>query len=60
MVGQPPLIAMIEPCFGLNECFKNVWVLSKCVSALQMEMGYVWKMSKELGRQDGRVCQEYG
>jgi hypothetical protein len=25
-----------------------------------MEMGYVWKMSKELGRQDGRVCQEYG
>jgi hypothetical protein len=21
-----------------------------------MEMGYVWEMSKELGRWDGRVC----
>jgi hypothetical protein len=26
----------------------------------KMEMGYVWKMSKELGRRDGCVCQEYG
>jgi hypothetical protein len=60
MVGYPPLIAMIEPCFDLNECFKNVCVLSKCVSALKMEMGYVWKMSKELGGRDGCVCQEYG
>jgi hypothetical protein len=51
---------MIEPCFDLNECFKSVCVLSKCVSALKMEMGYVWKMSKELGRRDGRVRQEYG
>jgi hypothetical protein len=30
------------------------------VSALKMGMGYFWKMSKELGRRDGRVCQEYG
>jgi hypothetical protein len=29
------MIAMIEPCFGLNECFKSVCVLSKCVSALK-------------------------
>jgi hypothetical protein len=35
------------------ECFQNV-------SALKMEMGYVWKMSKELGGRDGHVCQEYG
>jgi hypothetical protein len=29
------------------ECFKN-------------GNGIFWKMSKELGRRDGRVCQEYG
>jgi hypothetical protein len=41
------LIAMIEPWFGLNDCFKN-------------GNGIFRKMSKELGRRDGRVCQEYG
>jgi hypothetical protein len=51
---------MIKPCFDLNECFKNVCVLSKCVSALKAKRGYDWKMSKELGRRDGRVSQEYG
>jgi hypothetical protein len=47
------LTAMIEPClakmiaFKMYECFKN-------------GTGVFWKMSKELGRRDGRVCQEYG
>jgi hypothetical protein len=30
------------------------------VSASKMGMVYFWKMSKELGTRDGRVCQEYG
>jgi hypothetical protein len=44
---------MIEPCLAkmialkMCECFKN-------------GNGIFWKMSKELGRQDGRVYQEYG
>jgi hypothetical protein len=52
LVGLPPLIAMIEPCLAKMislkwcECFKN-------------ENEIFWKMSKELGRRDGRVCQEY-
>jgi hypothetical protein len=44
---------MIEPCLAKM-------IALKCVSALKMKMGYVWKMSKELGGRDGRVCQEYG
>jgi hypothetical protein len=46
------LIAMIKPCLAkmialkMCECFKN-------------GNGIFRKMSKELGRRDGRVCQEY-
>jgi hypothetical protein len=44
---------MIDLCLALM-------IAQKSVSALKMGMGYFGKMSKELGRQDGRVCQEYG
>jgi hypothetical protein len=44
---------MIEPCLAKMISLK--W--REC---LKMGMGYFWKMSKELGKQDGRVCQEYG
>jgi hypothetical protein len=53
MVGLPPLIAMIEPCLAKMislkwcECFENGNVI-------------FWEMSKELGRWDGRVYQEFG
>jgi hypothetical protein len=34
---------MIEPCVGLNEFFKNVCVLSKCVGALKTKGDMVGK-----------------
>jgi hypothetical protein len=39
--------------FGLNDCFK----MCEC---FKNGNGIFWKMSKELGRWDGCVCQEYG
>jgi hypothetical protein len=42
-----------SPLFGLNDCFK----MCEC---FKDGYGISRKMIKELGRCDGRVCQEYG
>jgi hypothetical protein len=50
---KPGRIATIDcydwTLFGLNDCFK----MCEC---FKNENGIFWKMSKELGRWDGRVC----
>jgi hypothetical protein len=47
------LIAMIEPCLA------NMISLKWC-ECFENGNGIFWKMSKEMGRLDGCVCQEYG